>query len=220
MRSVSRPQPANVAFRHATDSVVEAAAIVALVESAYRGEPSRAGWTTEADLVGGQRTDVEEVRAALTAPHGTVLLAEEPSGLLVGCCHVERRIEPLAQGGAGVVRTGELVAQPGEGEGTTAAGVTAVTGAYFGMFAVSPTRQGAGVGGALLRLAERHAVAAWSASWMEMQVIAQRSELIGWYRSKGYQPTTATRPFPYADERFGRPLRPDLYFVVLRKPLV
>ncbi|EIV91218.1 GNAT family N-acetyltransferase [Frankia sp. QA3] len=219
MRSVFRPQPANVAFRHATDSDAEAAAIVALVESAYRGESSRAGWTTEADLLGGQRTDADEVRAALAAPHGGVLLAEEPSGLLVGCCHVERLIEPAAHGGPGVVRTGELVTQPGEDEGTIGAGITAAVGAYFGMFAVSPTRQGAGVGGALLRLAERHAVTAWSAAWMEMQVIAQRTELIDWYRRKGYVPTTETRPFPYADERFGRPLRPDLYFVVLRRPL-
>jgi GNAT superfamily N-acetyltransferase len=220
MRSVSRSQPANVTFRHATDSAAEAAAIVALVESAYRGEPSRAGWTTEADLIGGQRTDVEEVRAALIAPHGTVLLAQEPSGLLVGCCHVERRIEPPADGEGGPARAGEPVAQPGGDAEPAPAGITAMRGAYFGMFAVSPTRQGAGVGGALLRLAERHAVTAWSASWMEMQVIAQRSELINWYRGKGYLPTTATRPFPYTDERFGRPLRPDLYFIVLRKPLV
>ncbi|HVV95505.1 MAG TPA: GNAT family N-acetyltransferase, partial [Rhodanobacteraceae bacterium] len=32
-------------------------AIVALVESAYRGDVSRKGWTTEADLLDGQRTD-------------------------------------------------------------------------------------------------------------------------------------------------------------------
>ena len=36
-------------------------AIVDLVESAYRGESSRAGWTTEADLLDGQRTDAEAV---------------------------------------------------------------------------------------------------------------------------------------------------------------
>ncbi|MCW2670206.1 MAG: alpha/beta hydrolase fold, partial [Frankiales bacterium] len=31
--------------------------VVSLVESAYRGESSRVGWTTEADLLDGQRTD-------------------------------------------------------------------------------------------------------------------------------------------------------------------
>ncbi|MDQ1465573.1 MAG: hypothetical protein QOC73_2514, partial [Actinomycetota bacterium] len=36
-------------------------AVVDLVESAYRGERSKAGWTTEADLLDGQRTDADEV---------------------------------------------------------------------------------------------------------------------------------------------------------------
>lgn len=36
-------------------------AVVGLVESAYRGESSRAGWTTEADILGGQRTDPQGV---------------------------------------------------------------------------------------------------------------------------------------------------------------
>ncbi|WP_462187909.1 GNAT family N-acetyltransferase, partial [Frankia sp. CcWB2] len=91
------------------------------------------------------------------------------------------------------------------------------TGSYFGMFAVSPTRQGNGLGDTLLRLAERHAVTAWSAAWMDLLVIAQRAELIAWYQRRGYVLTTRTSPFPYDDERFGRPLRPDLYFAVLRK---
>ena len=41
-------------------------AIVALVQSAYRGEASRAGWTTGADLLDGQRTDADAVAAAFT----------------------------------------------------------------------------------------------------------------------------------------------------------
>src|SRR4051794_13241714 len=44
-----------VMFREAGPA--DLGAIVALVESAYRGESSRAGWTTEADLLDGQRTD-------------------------------------------------------------------------------------------------------------------------------------------------------------------
>ena len=46
-------------FRRAT--AADAERVVALVNSAYRGETSRAGWTTEADLLGGQRTDAEEI---------------------------------------------------------------------------------------------------------------------------------------------------------------
>jgi hypothetical protein len=40
----------------------EADALSVLVNSAYRGDPSRAGWTTEADLLGGQRTDPAALR--------------------------------------------------------------------------------------------------------------------------------------------------------------
>ena len=39
------------------ESVALQVTVVALVQSTYRGESSRAGWTTEADLLAGQRTD-------------------------------------------------------------------------------------------------------------------------------------------------------------------
>lgn len=55
-------------------------AVVALVESAYRGAASRAGWTTEADLLDGRRTGPDEV-AGLT-PY--LVLACDPDP--VGCC--------------------------------------------------------------------------------------------------------------------------------------
>ena len=71
----------------------DAPAIVSLVESAYRGESSRAGWTTEADLLGGQRTDLAEVTAVLASPACQMLLAVDDDGTLVGCCEVERRAD-------------------------------------------------------------------------------------------------------------------------------
>jgi hypothetical protein len=56
---------------------------------------------------------------------------------------------------------------------------------------------------------------------MDMTVIAVRTELVAYYARRGYLATGERRPFPgYADpERFGHPKRPDLDFVVLRKPL-
>ncbi|HEX7354236.1 MAG TPA: GNAT family N-acetyltransferase [Mycobacteriales bacterium] len=65
-------------------------AVVALVESAYRGEESRAGWTTEADLLDGQRTDAAGVTAVLDAPRSHLLLAVDGERL-VGCCALENR---------------------------------------------------------------------------------------------------------------------------------
>jgi GNAT superfamily N-acetyltransferase len=158
---------------------------VALVESAYRGPSSRVGWTTEADLLEGQRTDTEAVREIIVAGNGGLLLAEE-EGHLVGCCQLERR-----------------------GEGV----------AYFGMFSVTPARQGGGRGRSIVAEAERVARDVWLADQMRMTVIRQRQELIRWYERLGYRPTGETEPFPYGDERFGIPTRGDLEFVVLVKSL-
>ncbi len=72
-------------FRAATARDVDA--IVALVESAYRGETSRAGWTTEADLLDGRRTGADDVLAQIARPQSVVLLAER-KGRLLACAHV------------------------------------------------------------------------------------------------------------------------------------
>ncbi|WP_405009319.1 GNAT family N-acetyltransferase [Kitasatospora sp. NBC_01539] len=159
-------------------------AVVALVESAYRGDASRAGWTTEADLLAGRRTDEAAVAAVVARPDSVVLLAEA-DGVLLGCCHVERRPE------AG----------------------------YFGMFSVRPGLQGAGLGRTLLTRAETHAREQWGLTAMEMTVIEQRADLIAWYERRGYRRSGEFEPFPYGDERFGVPLRPDLRFERLVKAL-
>jgi ribosomal protein S18 acetylase RimI-like enzyme len=62
----------------------DAPQIVALIESAYRGDDSRAGWTTEADLLGGQRTDQDEVSTIIDEPSADFILAYSEQGLL-GC---------------------------------------------------------------------------------------------------------------------------------------
>ena len=87
------------------------------------------------------------------------------------------------------------------------------------MFAVVPTKQGGGVGRAVLAEAERLAVERWSATAMEMTVISRRTDLIAWYERRGYRLTGETRPFPHGDERFGLPRRADLEFAVLTKAL-
>jgi len=65
----------------------DADAIVALVESAYRGDASRAGWTTEADFLDGRRTGPDDVIAQIERPRSRILLAEE-DGELLACAHV------------------------------------------------------------------------------------------------------------------------------------
>ncbi|MDQ2756023.1 MAG: GNAT family N-acetyltransferase [Actinomycetota bacterium] len=91
--------------------------------------------------------------------------------------------------------------------------------AYFGMFAVDPARQAAGLGRRVLGHAEAYAARRWAAHTMEMTVIAQRAELISWYERRGYTVTDETRPFPYDQMVGGGALRDDLHFRVLVKLL-
>jgi hypothetical protein len=90
--ALSRPSSNNdlVALRFRLAVSRDVGAIVGLVDSAYRGDASRAGWTTEADLLDGPRTDIEAVSAVVDARTGAMLVAEA-DGQLAGCCQLERR---------------------------------------------------------------------------------------------------------------------------------
>lgn len=68
----------------------DVASIVTLVHSAYRGESSRAGWTTEADLLDGTRTDEEEVSELINKSGNCILLCEHNQNLLASV-HLENR---------------------------------------------------------------------------------------------------------------------------------
>ncbi|CAD1794091.1 ribosomal protein S18 acetylase RimI-like enzyme [Xanthomonas arboricola] len=169
-------------FRTATVDDIDA--LVSLVTSAYRGDVSRVGWTTEADFLDGARIDPAVLREDLLRDRSLVLLVEQDRRLLA-CAHI------ADDQGAG----------------------------YFGMFAVDPALQGSGLGKTLLAEAERIAHSEWQLPVMRMTVIDIRAELIAFYERRGYRRTGITKPFPYGDARFGVPLRQDLRFEVLEKPL-
>jgi ribosomal protein S18 acetylase RimI-like enzyme len=169
-------------FRYA--QATDCAAIVALVESAYRGEASRAGWTTEADLLGGQRTDAADIASILAEPDARLLLATQGDAIL-GSVLLRRDPEGL----------------------------------YLGMLAVRPRLQAKGVGKRLLAEAEARGRQEFGARRSRMTVIEQRSELIAWYKRRGYVDTGHTEPFPYDNPRFGAPKRDDLRFIALAKDL-
>ncbi len=69
-------------------------ALHSLIERAYRGAAARRGWTHEADLLGGQRTDRAALTAMLDDPLSRLLLAFD-DGALVGCVHVAARGDGL-----------------------------------------------------------------------------------------------------------------------------
>ena len=179
--------PPSLSFRKAEPADVPA--IVALVESAYRGDASRAGWTTEADMLDGQRVDAIGVGDIVARSGNCILLAlgagDALDSRLLACCHLERQGDSC----------------------------------YFGMFSVKPTLQGAGLGKQMLAEAEHMARSEWGSARMEMTVISIRDELVAWYERRGYRRTGRFKPFPYGDERFGIPKRDDLRFELLEKRL-
>lgn len=93
-------------FRAAT--LADIPALITLVTSAYRGDASRAGWTTEADMLDGARIDATGLQADIERPRSTVLLAER-GGQLLACAHVADdhgkgyfgmfSVDPAQQGG-------------------------------------------------------------------------------------------------------------------------
>lgn len=174
-------------FRNATPADTDA--LVALVESAYRGDVSKKGWTTEADMLDGRRTGADDIQECIDRAGSRILLAERVdhhgTAELLACAHV------AIEDGAG----------------------------YFGMFSVRPNLQGGGIGKAMLAEAERVAREEWKLPAMRMTVIDIRDELIAFYERRGYQRTGIKKPFPYGDERFGIPKRDDLRFEVLEKAL-
>lgn len=163
-----------------------------LVNSAYRGESSKKGWTTEADIVGGQRIDAEKIRELLRHHDKAILCLVESSSQneceTVGTVCLERFEDEV---GIGV---------------------------YLGMLTVQPTSQNAGLGKFLMSESETFA-RAWGATRMILGVINVRSELMLWYQRRGYEKTGEIKPFPYGDIRFGEPKRPDLNFVMFSKSL-
>ena len=72
-------------FRPAT--LADIPALVELVTSAYRGETSKQGWTTEADLLEGQRIDPEVLRQDIERPQSRILIAER-DGRMLACAHI------------------------------------------------------------------------------------------------------------------------------------
>lgn len=62
----------------------------ALVESAYRGDSARRGWTHESDLLDGQRTDTEMLAGIIRDESQRILLAFDGDDM-IGCVQIARK---------------------------------------------------------------------------------------------------------------------------------
>lgn len=153
-----------------------------LVNCAYRGETSKQGWTTEADLLDGLRIDEEMLTAYFNDDNIIILKNTDENGTINGCVYLEVRRPKL----------------------------------YVGMFSVSPTLQGKGIGRNLLLVAEEQAKQL-DIHTLSMTVISVRHELIDWYKRRGYQPNGEILPF-HPGEKFGIARR-HLELAVLEKSI-
>jgi hypothetical protein len=72
--------------------------LVALINSAYRGETSKKGWTTEANLIDGQRIDVDSLTAQISDPEAVILKNTNDEGIITGCVYLQKRADKLYLG--------------------------------------------------------------------------------------------------------------------------
>lgn len=98
-----------------------------LVNSAYRGESSKKGWTTEADLLGGVRIDEDRLREILRDPQQKVLCLFDQSGHMLSTVNLKRFTDAKGEG------------------------------CYLGMLTVDPELQAAGLGKVMIEESERTA---------------------------------------------------------------
>ncbi len=78
-----------MSFTISPATVEDATALDALVNSAYRGDSSRQGWTTEADLLDGSRTDAAAIADIIKSPGHTILKYVEDN-VILGCVEVHK----------------------------------------------------------------------------------------------------------------------------------
>lgn len=79
------------AFTLATATPADATRLTQFVNAAYRGDAARQGWTTETDLLDGQRIDEAGLRGMLALPHAAILLCLNEAGELLGSFHAQAK---------------------------------------------------------------------------------------------------------------------------------
>ena len=180
-------------------------ALEQLLNRCYR---QTAGWTNEADLVGGIRITQDELARIIENPKHYLFVYPktttgerdgEETGELLGCIAVDIKIDANESG--------------------------CHKKAYIGMFAVHPELQGQGVGNVILDAAETFAQRHLQSEGQEtdknivrltLSILSHRPELLAYYQRRGYELNGNKMPFPN-DGNNGEPKRQDLELLELEK---
>lgn len=163
-------------IRFQTATTYDAKNLSLLVNSAYRGDYSKSGWTSEADLLDGQRTNEESLKEIIETPLNQIeLLFEGKSLNILGCVHLIQELPATL---------------------------------YFGMLTIEPLMQAQGFGKILMKHAENVAKG-YGFNKIRCTVIPARTELIDFYKRRGFKETGKFEEFPL-DPKFGIPKVSDL----------
>lgn len=163
--------------------------VVRLVNSAYRGESSRVGWTTEAEYLDGQRTDEKSLEKDLQGENKTVLcVRNKMTSEIIGTVFLEQFTD---------------IKGPN---------------CYLGMLTVKPTLQNSGIGKWILHEVEVF-IKLWGVNRITLGVLNSRHELMSWYERRGFVKNGITEEFPYGQDQFGLPKTKGLHFVMFEKTI-
>jgi ribosomal protein S18 acetylase RimI-like enzyme len=98
MMSGSLPMPVFSDVAISLAGIADSEQLLGLVNSSYRGESSRRGWTTEADLIAGEvRIDADALQQVLITP-GSIVLGYRQAETLVGCVNLQHKGDYLYLG--------------------------------------------------------------------------------------------------------------------------
>lgn len=86
------------AFTISIANIDDTQELVSLVNSAYRGDTSRMGWTTEADLLDGIRISEHAMKNYLNSINTTILKLQNSSQAIKGCVLLEKHRTTLYLG--------------------------------------------------------------------------------------------------------------------------
>ncbi|MGO2339625.1 MAG: GNAT family N-acetyltransferase [Psychrobacter sp.] len=185
----------SVFLRQATLTDIDA--LEQLLNRCYR---QTAGWTNEADLIGGIRTTAEALTNIINDPKHYFFVYPKTS---TGTRNGDETGELLACIAVDITVDADLSKK-----------------AYIGMFAVLPELQGQGIGHEILQAAEifasHHLQSQGQPSRLTMSILSHRPELLAYYERRGYQLNGNKMPFPN-DGNNGEPKREDLELLELEK---
>jgi len=198
-------------------SVEDAKELYKVIHESYRG---RGGWTTEADLVSGQRITMEDLKTLLLdqfcQENEPILVAElntpDANGdRIIGCVQCAKgthgsKASTLATNEEKVSRIEPLIAgKTPNDDGQKVIDVSTnldienpaptFSTAMIGLFGVLPTYQSKGIGRVLAGAALKHIQEVWKCKRCELRVLEMRPELLAWYEKMGFVRKEEKVPF-------------------------